>query len=85
MNIKVDLKIKMNPSGSQAVLRSPGVIADLERRAANIADAAGPGHSVDSQDGPHRSRAAVITRTEEAKAAEAKDRNLTRAFDAGRR
>lgn len=58
--------------------------ADLERRAKNIADAAGDGHKVDSQIGSNRARAAVITETLDAMRREATDRTLTKAIDAGR-
>lgn len=78
-------RIKLNRAGVRALLRDPKVEADLARRARAIAAAAGPGHQVDSSIGRNRARAAVITETVEAKLAEATDRDLTRAIDAGRR
>lgn len=77
-------RIVLNRRNIRDLLRSESVRADLERRAENIARAAGPGHKVDSQVGRNRARAAVITTSAEAMAAEARDRNLTRAIDAGR-
>lgn len=91
MKIDVNLNVRMKSAGARAVLTSPKVRADLERRAENVAAAADTGagqdgaHFVDSQDGPNRARAAVVTRTNTAKEAEATDRNLTRAFDEARR
>lgn len=79
-----DVKIKVNRKGVRELLRSPEVLADLERRAHRIANAAGPGHRVESQVGANRARVAVITDTIEAMVAEATDRRLTQAIDAGR-
>jgi hypothetical protein len=79
------VRVVLNRRNIRALLKSEAVRADLERRAENIAAAAGPGHIVDSQIGRNRARAAVITATAEAMRAEATDRNLTRAIDAGRR
>lgn len=78
-------RVVLNKRNIRAILRSETVRAELVRRAENIAAAAGPGHVVDSQIGRNRARAAVITTTAQAMAAEARDRNLTRAIDAGRR
>lgn len=85
MRIDATVRVKMNKAGRAAIMRSPAVKADLERRAGAIADQAGSGHFVDSALWPLRARAAVVTRTVGAKAAEANDRNLTRAIDAGKR
>lgn len=79
------MKIVMNRAGVKALLRSGEVLADLDRRAEQIAAAAGPGHRVESQIGPNRARAAVITDTTEARRAEATDRTLSRALGAGAR
>lgn len=79
-----DVDIILNRAGIADLLKAPGVKADLERRAHAIADQAGPGMIVDSETGPHRARAAVITHTTEARRAEATGRALTRAIDAGR-
>lgn len=76
--------IKLNRRGMRELLRSQSVLADLERRAKDISDAAGPGHRVEAQVGRNRARAAVITDTVDAKLGEAKRRTLTRAVDAGR-
>ena len=65
-----------------------GVQADLKRRAEAIAAAAGgpeAGFEVGTNVGPNRARASVVTTTIEAMRAEAEDRTLTRALDAGRR
>lgn len=67
----------------QGLLKSPEVQADLDRRARNIAAAAGEGYEVLRSPG-RRARAVVITGTWAAKRAEAKRGNLRRAIDAGR-
>lgn len=76
--------VKMNHSGSRALLRSFEIQADLKWRAERIADAAGPGMEVRVRGGRQRARASVTTSTIEARRAEARDRVLTRAIDAGR-
>jgi hypothetical protein len=78
------VRIKLNRAGIRELLRSVEVSDDLEARAERIASAAGPGHRVEVEDNDKRARAAVITDTFEARLAEAVDRNLTRAVDAGR-
>lgn len=78
------LKIVLNRRGVRELLRSQEVRRDLERRAEAIANAAGPGHLVDSQVGKNRARASVRTDSIDAMIAEATNRNLTRALDAGR-
>ena len=76
--------IKLNSAGIRQLLKSPEMAAELERRAQAIADAAGDGHRVEVSETPTRARAVVITDSTEARIAEAKDRTLTRAIDAGR-
>ena len=78
------VKVKLNREGMAALLKDPRVLADLERRAQRIADAAGPGHEAHAEAGTTRARASVVTTTYDAMRAEATTRNLTRAFDAGR-
>ena len=77
-------RLELNSEGIQALLKSPEVRADIERRARAIAGAAGPGHRVALDHTGKRARAAVITDTLEARLGEARHRNLTRAIDAGR-
>lgn len=78
------VRIEVNGAGIRALLKSPEVQADLGRRAGAIAAAAGPGHDVDVRVGATRARASVRTGTAAAKRAEAQERALTRAIDAGR-
>lgn len=78
------VRLEMNSAGFRALLRSPQVLADVDRRAQAIADRAGPGMEATSRVGPNRARASVRTATAEAKRAEATDKALTRALDAGR-
>lgn len=82
-NVKVILK----PGAVPKLLKSPEVLADLERRAHNIAAAAGgaPDYEIDGMVGRTRARAMVWTATPEARYDEATRRTLTRAIDAGRR
>ena len=77
-------RVVINSAAARALLQSDEVAADLERRARNIAAAAGDGMEVSIEIGPERARAAVITGTAEAKLAEATDRTLSSALDAGR-
>lgn len=79
-----NVRIVLNRKGVRDLLRSPEVLADLERRGNRIASAAGAGHRLDSETGPHRARVAIVTDTPEAMIAEATARTLTRAIDAGR-
>lgn len=77
------VKVELNSRGVRQLLNDAGVAADLRRRAERIAAAAGDGMLVDTSSGT-RARAVVITGTADAKKAEATDRRLTRALDAGR-
>ena len=79
------VRLRFNRKGFDELLKSDEVLADLKRRAEAIARAAGPGHGVRSEVGRNRARAAVVTETYDAMRAEAEDRALTRAIDAGRR
>lgn len=84
------VRVVMNTAGVRALLRSPGIAADLKARADRIAAATGPTMEpgVDMiasvEVGPSRARASVVTATPHAMNGEAKDRRLTRAVDAGR-
>lgn len=73
-----------NGAAFQAVMKSPEVAANLRRRAEAIAARAGAGHEVQSFTGRTRARVTVRTVTREARLAEAQDRNLSAALDAGR-
>lgn len=77
-------KLEFNREGFDAVRKSPEVQADLRRRAELIAAAAGEGNEVNTHVGAHRARASVRTETYEARRAEAVDKTLTSALDAGR-
>lgn len=77
-------RIVLNRKGVRQLLRSPEVLADLDRRAKQIAAAAGSGMEPSAMVGKGRARASVITATSGAREAEATRRALTRAIDAGR-
>lgn len=79
-----DVTVKLNRAGIEELLRSSGVAGDLEARAERIAAAAGEGFDHEVEIGPSRARAAVWTATRAARRAEASDRALTSAVDAGR-
>lgn len=80
---KVD--VKLSSKGFRELLNSPGVIKDLKARAEKIAAAAGPGmETTEAKAGPNRADVEVYTATYAAKRAEAENRTLTRAIDAGR-
>lgn len=76
--------VELNRAGVRDLLRSEEVRAELERRARAIASAAGEGFEVETFKGRNRYRVQVRTATELARRAEATDRTLTRALDAGR-
>ena len=78
------IRIDVNDAGIQELLKSGEVRAFLKAKADRIAAAAGPGMEASSWSGRTRARASVITATSKARKAEAKDRALTRALDAGR-
>jgi hypothetical protein len=78
------IRIDVNDAGIRALLKSPEVQAMLKAKADRIAAAAGPGMEATSWAGRTRARASVITATAKARRAEATNRSLTRAIDAGR-
>lgn len=80
-----DVDIRLTRNGPRALRRSGGVAADLVRRASNVAAAAGAGFETSSRDGTNRARASVVTANADAMRAQATNRTLTRAIDAGRR
>jgi hypothetical protein len=81
------LRVEMNSAGFRQILTSPEVQADLTRRGNAIATQAGEGVTVDSFIGGYGGGRAIViiaTDTPEAMRAEAENRTLTRALDAGR-
>lgn len=78
------IRIEVNSAGIQALLKSDEVQDLLRSKAERIAAAAGEGFEVSSRIGATRARASVITATRAARLAEATDRTLTSAIDAGR-
>lgn len=84
MGQKSRVKVVLNDAGFAELLKSYAVQADLDRRAQTIAEAAGPGMEVEADPTGERGRAKVHTATFAARRAEATDRTLTRAIDAGR-
>ena len=81
-------KVKMNLYGFYKLRSAPGVIADLERRAARVKAAAGGDHDTSSQQGekkPYgRWRTTVVAWSYADKKANAQSNTLLRALDAGR-
>lgn len=76
------VKIELNKGGVRELLTSPGAQAVVMGYAQAIAARAGEGHDVMNAT-TNRARAIVMTKSVEAVLAEARDRNLTRAFGAG--
>jgi hypothetical protein len=68
----------------RAVLRSPGVMAELRRRGDAIAARGGPDIGVEEWVGRNRDRVHVYTATPRAMVREARDHTLLAALDAGR-
>lgn len=79
-----EVRIELDQDGIKAFLRSAEVAADIQRRCDAIAAAAGEGMQAEVYQGRDRVRGRVWTGTYAAKRAEANDRALTRALDAGR-
>lgn len=80
----VTVRVVPNRAGARELLKSPELRRELERRAGKVATQAGPGHLYEVTQTGDRLRGMVWTATNRAKAREARDRNLTRALDAGR-
>lgn len=81
MAIRVDIYRK----GVRELLRSQEIVDKvLLPKGRRIDAAAGPGHEVQVWIGRNRARVTVRTATTEARLAEAKNRNLTRAIEAAR-
>lgn len=83
------VRVEMNTAGAIAILKSDGVVADLERRAAatqSAAQSANPDgeYSVESWTGKTRARVTILTANYSARKSESIDRTLTRALDAAR-
>ena len=79
------VRIVFHNAGFVELLNCPEVLADLDRRARAIAEAAGDGMTATpAERGRRRAHASVWTETFPARIAEAQDRALTRAIDAGR-
>lgn len=76
--------VKVDGAALVKILRSRSVLADLERRAARVAAAAGRGHVVDSDVGRNRARASVRTVGAAAARNEAIRHTLTAAVQAAR-
>lgn len=77
-------KVKVHREAVHQLLNGPEVTGDLQRRGQNIANAAGPGHEVQTFHGKNRVRITVRTATHAARLAEARTRALTAALGAGR-
>lgn len=77
-------KVKMNTRTAKAILKGDKVRADIQRRVDNIARVAGDGFEASVIHGRTRILGRVHAVTPQAMIAEATDRALTRALDAGR-
>ena len=78
------IRVELNSAGIDQLLKSPEVMAELQRRAGRVAAAAGEGFEAETYIGRDRARAVVRSTTAKAARAEAQDRALTRALDAAR-
>lgn len=75
-------RITLDHAGFRELLRSAEVRDLVQEEADAIAEHAGPGMEADANIGRHRVYGGVITATEEARLAEARDRALTKATQA---
>lgn len=80
------VRIEINQAGVREFLSTSNaaLVAELERRALAIAQAAGEGVETKTFQGSDRARVHIATVTPEAMRAEAEERTLTRALEAGR-
>ncbi|MGO3649352.1 hypothetical protein [Agrococcus casei] len=79
-----DVRIKLNSSGIVRLLQSPEVSRELEARGTRIATAAGNKHDVNATVNRDRAVVFVTTKDTAARKAEAEQRRLSKAIDAGR-
>jgi hypothetical protein len=77
-------RVQMNSRGASRLMTSAPIRADLLSRAEAIAERAGDGFEASVSYGRDRALASVRATTADAMRAEAKDRALTKAMDAGR-
>lgn len=82
--INANFELDINEENIGRLLKED-VVPVLRAMGESIAAAAGPGHEVETYIGRRRARVTVRTATDEARYAEATDRTLTSAVDAGRR
>ena len=81
------LTVVLKPKGVRDLLKSPEVAADLKARAERVqakAEQSAPGFRVTTGQGPNRARARIYAAKHTARVAEAEDRALTRAVQAGK-
>lgn len=79
------VRIEWNMPGFRALRTDPAVVADLRRRAENIAAACGEGYIAEANPAPRRrARAAVITATGKAIRDNAENNTLLRNLGRGR-
>ncbi|MEV8028448.1 hypothetical protein [Cellulosimicrobium funkei] len=82
------IRLELNPAGFEEILTGPEVRGDLERRGRAIARAAGRGFEASTVllnfGGSPRTGVVVRATTARARRAQARDRVLNRALDAGR-
>jgi hypothetical protein len=75
------VKVTFRTAGFDELRKSPGVVAMLEAKAAELAEAAGDGFEAKPVElGRKRARVAVVATTPEAMVAEARNHNLIRAL-----
>lgn len=84
-NLRID-RLEMNSAGAAAILKSAAVLAELERRGEAIQASAGgaPDFEVHGSVRRNRAHVSVVTATRKGRLAEAEERALSSALDAGR-
>lgn len=78
------VKVKMNPAGAQALLKSAEVQGDMLRRAQAVAAGAGEGFSADVIVGRTRARAQAKADNFEARLRNQRENTLLKNLDRGR-
>jgi hypothetical protein len=78
------IEFKINDDAIKAILNGPEIEELIDERTKRIAEAAGPGFKPSVRKGKTRMRGSVITTDKASRLAEAQDRALTKAVEAGR-
>jgi len=80
-----DADIKLNSAGMREMLKMPGIVADVRRRAEAVARAAGDGFEARTTPRRNRARAEAVASSFDARRRQSKSSTLLAALSAARR